>query len=294
LRISFVNRTIFGSIGGEFGEGYLAVGKHRYKKTIMKHLINFFGLLFLLIAAGCAQNTDSSKIEMATSEMREQTSEQKTEEIVERKLIKVGRVEFETDNLSSTRKTIFDAVDAYKGYVSSDQEFKTPERISNTVIIRIPSDNFDNLLKDATQGVEKFESKEINVQDVTEEFLDVQARLKTKKELETRYLDILKQAKTVTEILEIEQQIGQLRSEIESIEGRLTYLQNQVSFSTLTMTFYESIPNQTEFGQKFKNGFRNGWDNLIWFFVVLTNVWPFLLFGLGLIIGIRLYRKRKH
>jgi len=260
----------------------------------MKHLINFFGLLFLLIAAGCAQNTDSSKIEMATSEMREPTSEQKTEEIVERKLIKVGRVEFETDNLSSTRKTIFDAVDAYKGYVSSDQEFKTPERISNTVIIRIPSDNFDNLLKDATQGVEKFESKEINVQDVTEEFLDVQARLKTKKELETRYLDILKQAKTVTEILEIEQQIGQLRSEIESIEGRLTYLQNQVSFSTLTMTFYESIPNQTAFGQKFKNGFRNGWDNLIWFFVVLTNVWPFLLFGLGLIIGIRLYRKRKH
>jgi len=93
--------------------------------------------------------------------------------------------------------------------------------------------------------------------------------------------------------LEIEKQIGQLRSHIESIEGRLKYLQDRVSFSTLTMTFYETIQNKTEFRQKFKNGFINGWDNLIWFFVVLINIWPFILIGLGLIFGIRLYRKRK-
>jgi hypothetical protein len=103
----------------------------------------------------------------------------------------------------------------------------------------------------------------------------------------------LKKAKNVIEILEIEKQIGQLRSEIESIEGRLKYLQNQVSFSTLTMTFYEDLPNQTEFGQKFKNGFRNGWDNLILFFVVLTNIWPFILIGLGLVVGLRIYRRKK-
>lgn len=259
----------------------------------MTNLTKYFGLLILLTVLGCGQNPDSLKMEMADKEIVAPTAEQKIDETVERKLIKEGRVEFETDNLNSTRKTIFDAVYKYKGYVSSDQEFKSPGRKSNTVIIRIPADNFDNLLEDATQGVEKFESKEINVKDVTEEFLDVQARLKTKKELETRYLDLLKQAKNVTEILEIEKQIGQLRSEIESIEGRLKYLQNKVSFSTLTMTFYESIPNQTEFGPKIKNGFRNGWDNLIWFFVVLTNIWPFILIGLGLIIGIRLYSKRK-
>src|SRR5690606_33932580 len=172
-------------------------------------------------------------------------------ETVERKLIKEGRVEFETNNLNTTRKSVFEAVNKYKGYVSSDQEFKSPGRKSNTVVIRIPADNFDNLLKDATQGVEKFECKEINVKDVTEEFLDIHARLKTKKERENRFLDILIQAKSVTEILEIEKQIGELRSEIESIEGRLKYLQDRVSLSTLTLTFYESIPADTEFGQKF-------------------------------------------
>lgn len=258
----------------------------------MKHLTKYLGLIILLTIFGCAQNADTADMEMADKEIVAATTEQKTNETADRKLIKEGRVEFETDNLNSTRKTIFEAVNRYKGYVSSDQEFKSPGRKSNTVIIRVPADNFDNLLSDATQGVEKFESKEINVKDVTEEFLDIQARLKTKKELEQRYIDLLKQAKNVTEILEIEKQIGELRSEIESIEGRLKYLQDRVSFSTLTMTFYEVIPNETEFGQKFKNGFRNGWDNLIWLFVLLTNIWPFILIGLGLMIGIRFYGRK--
>jgi hypothetical protein len=259
----------------------------------MKQMTKHLGLVILLAIFGCAQNPDSASMEMADEEIVAPTTEQKTPESVERKLIKEGRVEFETDHINSTRKNIFEAVTNYKGYVSSDQEFKSPGRKSNTVIIRVPADSFDNLLSDATRGVEKFESKEINVKDVTEEFLDIQARLKTKKELEQRFIDLLKKAKTVAEIVEIEKQIGQLRSDIESIEGRLKYLQDRVSFSTLTMTFYESIPNETEFGQKFKNGFRNGWDNLIWLFVVLTNIWPFILIGFGLLIGIKIYRRRK-
>jgi hypothetical protein len=259
----------------------------------MRHFPKYFGLILSLIILGCSQNQDNTRMEMADEEIVAPTPQQEIGEIIEHKLIKEGRIEFETDNLSSTRKTIFKSVDKYKGYVSSDQEYKSPGRMSNTVIIRIPSDNFDNFLIDATQGVDKFDSKEINVNDVTEEFLDIQARFKTKKELESRYSDLLKQAKNVTEMLEIEKQIGQLRSEIESIEGRLKYLQHKVSFATLTMTFYERIPNQTEFGQKFKIGFNNGWENLIWFFVVLTNIWPFLIIGLGLILGIRIYRRKK-
>ena len=256
-------------------------------------LTRFFGLLILLILTGCGKNPDSSSMDMVSKEMAAPTTEQRTDELTERKLIKEGRVEFETANLNSTRKSISDAVDRYKGYVSSDQEYKSPGRVSNTVIIRVPADNFDNLLKDATQGIKRFDSKEINVKDVTEEFLDVQARLKTKKELEARYLDLLKQAKNVTEILEIEREVGKLRSEIESIEGRLKYLQSQVSFSTLTMTFYESLPNEIAFGEKFKNGFRNGWDNLIWFFVGLSNIWPFILMAIALLVGIKIYRKKK-
>jgi len=233
-------------------------------------------------------------MESSSQEIAAITPDQKPNEVVERKLIKEGTVEFESDNLKTTRKTIFQSVHKYKAYVSSDREFKSPDRKTNIVIIRVPSDNFDNLLKDATLGIMNFDVKDINVMDVTEEFLDINARLKTKKELEARYLNLIKQAKNITEILEIEKQIGQLRADIESVEGRLKYLQNNVSFSTLTITSYQNIPDQNEFGEKFKNGFGNGWDNLIWFFVLLTNIWPFIIIVILMFIGLRYHKNRKH
>lgn len=247
--------------------------------------------VFLLI--GC-HSDQGARLQVGSEKMLASApaTEQPAPEIV-RKLIKEGRVEFETRSISETRQKVLQAMEKYKGYVSSDQEYNSPGRISNTLVVRIPADSFDDFLNEATDGVKKFEAKDINLIDVTEEFLDIQVRLKTKKQLETRYLELLKQAKSVLEILEIEKQIGQLRSEIESIEGRLNYLENRVSLSTLTITFYETIPTQTEFGRQFKNGLRNGWDNLIWFFVYLTNIWPFIIIGAVILLAIRSLRKKK-
>ena len=267
----------------------------------MKNTFNFLALLLLLTIIGCGQQSNKTMMEMSNLDNAAPTSQQKESEVsdenvvVERKLIKEGRVDFETNDLNATRKSIVDAVAKYKAYISSDQEFKTPGRKSNTIVIRVPADNFDHLLNDATKGVEKFESKEINVKDVTEEFLDVEARVKTKKELEARYIELLKLAKNVSEVLEIEKEIGQLRSEIESIEGRLNYLKSKISFSTLTMTFYESvaIENDSHFGKEFNKSFTNGSYGVIWFIVALANLWPLIVIGLGVIFGIRFYRRRK-
>lgn len=261
----------------------------------MQPIHQTIGLLLLFLTLACDQASDTASTAMVQEEMlAPKTAEPAAaDETLERKLIKEGRIEFETNDLPATRKTVFAAIHKYEAYVSADQEYTYSGRKSNTLVIRVPAKDFDSLLSEATQGVDRFDSKEIKVKDVTEEFLDIQARLKTKKELENRYIDLLQQANQVTEILEIEREIGQLRSEIESIEGRLQYLQNRVSFSTLTMTFYESIPEDNAFAQKFKEGFRNGGDNLVWFFVGLVNIWPFILMGIALILGIRWYRKRK-
>lgn len=249
------------------------------------------GLLILILMLGCSKNENAS-LEIVDEELMSTQTEQQ-EVNVERKLIKEGRVEFETEAINATRKQVFESIEKHEGYISSDQEYKSIGRISNTIIIRVPAKSFDLLLNDATKGVSKFDSKDIKVKDVTEEFLDIQARLKTKKELENRYLELLKKANSVTEILEIEKQIGQLRSEIESVEGQLKYLESKVSLSTLTMTFYQTVPNETEFGNKFKNGFKNGWNNLVWFFVFLINIWPFILIGVGLVFGAKVWRKRQ-
>jgi len=159
----------------------------------MKNLTKTLGFLIFIAVIGCGSNNENTTSEMADQEsVTTPAPEQKDEPKFERKLIKEGRVEFETKNIDSTRKTVLRAVAKHNGYISSDQDYKSPGRISNTIIIRVPSNNFDNLLTDATKGVNRFDNKEIEVKDVTEEFLDIQARLKTKKELETRYLELLK------------------------------------------------------------------------------------------------------
>lgn len=251
-------------------------------------------IMIVALLESCESGVNDRMNYMANTEMVEvPITAQEAPSIAGRKLIRTGFVEFETEDMDSTRTKVMTAVQKRHGYLSDDRQNNSPGRISVTMTIRVPADHFNDLLSEATQGVKRLDRKEINVNDATEEFVDIEARLKTKKELEARYLELLEKATAVKDILEIETQIGTLRADIESIEGRLKYLDNQVAYSTLTIAFYKKISRHAEFSGRFENGFRNGWENLIWFFVFLVNIWPFLLMIIAAVLGIRMVRKRR-
>ncbi|MCC8174512.1 MAG: DUF4349 domain-containing protein, partial [Odoribacter sp.] len=153
-------------------------------------------------------------------------------------------------------------IKTYKGYISNETTHKYYDRNEYNITIRVTAQNFDTLVNWISNRVGKLDSKNIRVMDVTETFIDLETRIKTKKELEERYKELLKQAKTVKEVLEIEQQIGYLRAEIESFEGRFKYLSDRISYSTLTLVFYEKIENQSgrdySFGKEIVNAFKSG------------------------------------
>lgn len=223
----------------------------------------------------------------------EPTSGEAEPQINDRKLIKNGRIGFQTNDLEKTYQDILKTVKRYNAYVSSDENQNNYGELRHEIVIRIPSKDFDNFVEAIGKGVKEFDYKEIQTQDVTSEYLDVEARIKTKKEMENRYLAILQKAKNVTEMLEIERQLGDVRGEIESMEGRLRFLKNQVSFSTLSISFYKNIPYQGEsFWTRLGDSFRSGWDNLLHFIVGIVHLWPFLiLIGFG-IWGFRRFRKK--
>ena len=237
-------------------------------------------------------NTNSDKDKRYNDSEESETSEEYN---LERKLIKSGDISFATDSITETKQRIKQAVKKYKAYISSEVEDNYYDRISNDITIRVPFENFDKLLADIGKGVESFDSKNISISDVTSEYLDVEARIKTKKELENRYHELLNKANTVSEILEIEREIANLRSDIESYEGRLKYLKNQVSYSTLEVNFYKTkdVTTQNKFSDKFSDGFSNGWDNFIWFFVFLANVWPFILVILTIVFFVVRYERKR-
>ena len=200
---------------------------------------------------------------------------------IERKLIKEGSITFETDDCKKTRELIHQVANGLKGYLSQDNEYTNDYQIQHNITIRVPSDNFDQLLIDISKSIKEIDDQNITVKDVTEEYVDVEARLKAKKVVEKRYLELLSKAHSVGDILQIENELARLREQIESTEGRLRYLKDQVSLSTLNITFYQTLePTRDgfEFLNKAGKGFENGYNGLLWFFIGIINVWPFLLF----------------
>jgi hypothetical protein len=194
-------------------------------------------------------------------------------EIANRKIIKTGSIRFEVADLDKTKSLISQEVQKLNGYIEKEYS----DQISQTLTLRIPADKFDLFLENISKNIDKLEHKDISVSDVTDEYIDIDARIKTKKELQNKYTELLKQAKTVAEILNIEKEIGNLQTEIESVEGRMKYLKDQIMFSTLTVTYYKDVASEFDFSDKFINGIKNGWTVFLWFVVGLSNIWIFIL-----------------
>ncbi|WP_408035369.1 DUF4349 domain-containing protein [Tenacibaculum aestuarii] len=271
----------------------------------MKKILNLFVAVVLLTACNDGSKnlesygSNSALRDVATIEEVGESVELKGNNeapVVERKLIKTGDISFETSDLSATRNHIEQVLKKYNGYISTDNEYKSSQSITTNLTVRIPSKNFDVFLSEISSKVTRFDNKNISVKDVTEQFLDVEARLKVKKKLEQRYSEILKKASSVKEIIEVERELNKVRSEIESMEGRLKYLQNQVSYSTLTIRFYKTEISKAyskSFGKRLTEAFSSGIDNIKWFFIGLVNIWPFILLITLLVIFIKKRIKRK-
>jgi type IV secretory pathway VirB6-like protein len=130
--------------------------------------------------------------------------------------------------------------------------------------------------------------------DVTEEFIDVEARIKTKKELQNRYIELLKRATTINEMLSIEREIGSLQTEIESVEGRMNYLKDKIKFSTLSVSYYQETTASFGFFSKVAEALESGWSGFLWFIIGLSYLWVFVLIAIAVIyLIVRRRRKRR-
>jgi hypothetical protein len=199
-----------------------------------------------------------------------------------RKLIRSGYLNIVVRDVSATRTEIENLCKTYEAYISSETQANYPGRLEYNQVMRIPAAQFDQFVSKVERLATRVENKNIETSDVTEEFIDNEARIKTKKELEQRYREILKKPDKVSDILSIEAQLNHVRADIESMEGRLTFLKSQVTFSTLTISFYEPVGAETAFGAKTVAAFTQGWNLLLTLLVGLVSIWPFLLLIAGL------------
>ncbi len=279
-------------------------------KTTLKFSL-YVWILFIPFFASCQQSpeshSESVSADYATTESVKMTtlvSEQdgtgggSTEPIVQGlHVIKTGNMQVQVTDLDKAKEAVLQKVKANKGFTSAADYNDYSYQKTQTITIRVASSNFENLMKELT-SIGYVQNQSQNAQDVSEEFVDIEARLKSKREVENRYTELLKTAKTVSEILEIENNLRVIREEIEAKEGRLRYLKDQVSLSTINLTLtqklenYSKPPERSFFSRLFDN-MGEGWDDFLIFVVGVMRLWVFWIVLAGIIFGITKWRKAR-
>jgi hypothetical protein len=147
------------------------------------------------------------------------------------------------------------------------------------VVFKVKAEELDVALEELRAMGTRRGSDRITSQDVTDEWIDVDARLKTQKALESRYLEILKDANAVTDLLSTEKQLAEVRTEIEKLEGRKRFLDSQVALSTVTVSFVEDAPLITASSSAFGKAIQRAGGDLV-------NVSAALIVGIIRLLGV--------
>jgi len=161
---------------------------------------------------------------------------------IDRKIIQTGWISIEVGDFDSAASAVEQLAAASGGFVSDSSSYITSNgQKKGTITIRVPAVGFQSVLDEAKK-LGDVKSTSSSGQDVTEEYIDLGARLTNYQRQEERLLLILDNATTVEDLLKVEEQLGRVRGEIEQIEGRLRYLDNYIDLSTITVEISEPVP----------------------------------------------------
>lgn len=222
----------------------------------------------------------------------------------DRMIVRRGSMNIEIENFDESEKNIMDETGRQNGYITnSSSSVNTSGKKQGVIEARIPSQNFDTFISNISISG-KVMSLNVTGNDITEEYIDIEARHKTQKALEERLIKLLEEkTANLTDVVEVEQKLADVRAQTESMEGRMRYLKNQLDFSTLSISLFEPSLLQTssgggffyEISEAFKeglNGFTDVLTGLIRFMIAFS---PVLIFGLLIFILIRRFvSKRKN
>jgi len=213
-----------------------------------------------------------------------------------KKLIKTGDISFETGDLYGTRKKIITSLRNLGGYVSEENESNDSYRRGLTLKLRVPSKNFDLLLDSVSGNAVKIDSKNIRVADVTSQFIDIKTSLANQQLLEKRYQELLKRSDKMSDVLQIENKLTEIRTSIDSTQGTLNYLSRQVAYSTLEVTFYSDQTPQysgATAGDRLSASLKGGWELLQALFFGIINIWPLAIVAVIAFMVVKRWRAKR-
>ena len=210
-------------------------------------------------------------------------------------LLRTADCRMEVEHVQDKVKLVEALLTQKSGYLANLEWRNYGNREEARMSLRVPAEHFNWLLDTIARMAVELEYQEISTSDVTEEYVDLQSRLKTKKAVRDRYEEILRtRAKTVEDILKTEEQLRRLQEEIEAQEGRLRYLSQRAELSTISLQLYEVHEEEAgsswwkELGEEVLDSLSFSLQLIKEIVLGLISLWPLVLLA-----GWLIWRRKK-
>lgn len=270
----------------------------------MKKIIALITCMIFVLATfcGCSEPTKKKTV-VATEESFDSEAVLESEAISSRKLIKEISLSVETKDYDNYIENIRKNVASSGGYIESSNEYIYDDFRNFTATIRIPVGETDNFTEFASKSVTVTERSE-SVEDVTEKYVDIEARIKVYEAEEESLLEIMKQANNVNDLISVKERLANVRAQIESYTAQLKSLENQTDYSTITLAVDE-VERETKsegywssIWNDILDGFKNVAEAIVMIFAFLLAAIPYLLVPAAItivtLIVMRYFKKKKN
>lgn len=222
-----------------------------------------------------------------------------TAEAADRKIIRNAEITIEVPSTTDAQHRVTSIAEAHGGFVVTseakqrDSNDPAQRTLDIKLVVRVPSNQFGGAFDEIKSLAGNTPAEQVTSQDVTEDFIDLEARIKTQKALEVQFLEIMRQAHKIEDALEVQRQIAEVRTEIEKLEGRKRFLENRSSLSTINVNIQTPKPvitvTQTGFSHSLREAVSDSVtlaSDMVLFFarflIMMVPVFLFVLLPLGL------------
>ena len=214
----------------------------------------------------------------------------------DKKIQRNANLNIEVKNINESIDKLNNIISSFGGEIISSNKggFDYGQPYAN-IRLRVLSENLDSVLIEFKKLSSKVISENIYTNDVSEEFIDIEARLKIMKSTENRFNDLLSKSEKIEEIIQVEKELMRIRGDIESLEGRLNYLTKTTDTSEINLNLNEQIPITGE-SWKINEEFKEAFKNLLGFAKSLTNfvINVIVFIPVILVAGILVFLLRKY
>ena len=221
-----------------------------------------------------------------------------TQDMSSQKLIKKGELTISSKDIEVTKTLIYGIVKECNGYVTNENLVKNDVFSYIEISLNIQASQFDNFLLLLDSSKIDIVSRTFSVEDISLKYIDDSTRLQNKKKLEKKYLDLLSRTNDIKNLLEIEDKLEEIQTDIEVKESQLKLLNKKINYSEFFIKIekdsgFLTKEDKNKFTYRINQGLILGWEGIKIVIVFLILIWPVYAVFAMLFLIIRIMKRRK-